>query len=399
VIFSGASLACGLADSVTFLDTARAVQGLGAALMFATSLAILADAFPEPKQRAGAMAAYGATLGASFAVGPAVGGVLTTGLGWRSVFFVNVPLGLVALVGTFAWLRESRHLRSPKLDWPGQATLAGGLLLLLLALLRGNAAGCASARTLTELAGAGALLLGFVLVEGRVTSPMLPLGFFARRDFTAAQVAAFTISTGFFALYLYLTLYLQDVLGLSPLDAGLATLPGTLLLFMVSGASAPLTQRVAPATLVSVGLTVVAGGVALITIVGAHSSWTALLPGFLLACLGTGIVNPSLGMLALGAGTIDNSGLLAGANDAFRNGGGAVGVAVFGALVPAAAAVGRGPAQAYVTGLHHALLLGAGITAAGAATIVALMRARSAPAATVVPFGAGEAGGDAAGAA
>jgi predicted MFS family arabinose efflux permease len=364
--------------------------------MFATSLAILADAFPEPKQRAGSMAAYGATLGASFAVGPALGGVLTTWLGWRSVFFVNVPLGLVALVGTFAWVRESRHPSGPKLDWPGQTSLAGGLFLLVLALLRGNEDGWTSPRTLTELAAACALLLGFVLVERRVSNPMLPLWFFGRRDFAAAQVAALGISAGFFALYLYLTLYLQDVLGLSPLDAGLATLPGTVLLFLVSGASAPLTQRVAPATLVSLGMALVAGGVALMTMVGAHSAWTALLPGFLLACLGTGIVNPSLGMLALGAGSLDNSGLLAGANDTFRNGGGAVGVALFGALVPATAAVGRGPAQAYVTGLHHALLVGAGITAVGAATIVALMRRSPGPLAAVIPL---EPGGDTAGAA
>jgi predicted MFS family arabinose efflux permease len=251
------------------------------------------------------------------------------------------------------------------------------LFLLVLALLRGNADGWTSARTVGELATAVVLLAGFVLVERTVREPMLPLRMFARRDFAAAQVSAFAISSGFFGIYLYLTLYLQVVLHLSPLDAGLATLPGTLLVFVVSGASAPLARRVDSGQLVAAGLAVVAAGVMLITIVGTNSSWLALQPGFLLACLGTGVVNPSLGMLALGAGRVEDSGLLAGTNDAFRNGGIAVGVAAFGVLIPAAAAVGRGPASSYVAGLHHALFLGAAVVAVGAITVAVLLRGRS----------------------
>jgi len=344
--------------------------------MFASSLAILADAFPGVRERSGALAAYGATIGGSFALGPAVGGALTSGLGWRAVFFINVPLGLAGLLATAAWLRESRDPSARRLDWPGQVVLTGGLFLLVLALLRGNTDGWGSAAIVAELIGAPALLIAFVAVERRSPVPMLPLGLFGRRDFTAAQVAAFAISASFFALYLYMTLYLQDILHLSALDAGLVYMPGSMLLFAVSGASAQLSQRIAPARLVAGGLALVSLGLVLVTMTGARSSWAAILPGDLLVCIGTGIFNPALGVIALGAASDANSGLLAGVNDAFRQGGLAIGVAGFAALVPAGAALGHGPAGAYVDGFHHALLVGAGLAAAGALATAALLRVR-----------------------
>ena len=372
-IFTAASLTCGLAGSVAVLGAARAVQGLAAALMFASSLAILADAFPAPRERAGAMAAYGATIGASFAIGPAVGGALTSGLSWRAVFFINIPLGLLALAGTFAWVRESRGGRARRLDWPGQITLSAGLFLLVLALLRGNADGWGSVRTLAELGGAGVLLVAFGLIERHVREPMLPLGLFAHRDFSAAQVAAFAISSSFFALYLYMTLYLQNVLGLSALDAGLVYVPGSVLLFAVSAGSAQLTTRVPAGSVVTAGLVLVSSGLSLMLIVGPHSSWTAILPGDLLVCVGAGLFNPANATLALSAASAEESGLMAGVNDVFRQGGMALGVAAFGALVPAAAALGHGGAGAYVSGLHHALLIGAGVSLAGALLTAALI--------------------------
>ncbi|MBV9336193.1 MAG: MFS transporter, partial [Solirubrobacterales bacterium] len=212
LVFTGASLACAVSGSILFLDLARAVQGLGAAMMFATALAILAHAFPEPRERAGAMAAFGASVGASFTIGSVVGGGLTSWLGWRSVFYVNLPLGLIALLGTVAWVRESRDSRGHKLDLFGQVTAAAGLFLLVLALLRGNTDGWGSPRTIAELVGALVMGVAFVAIEQRVAAPMLPLEMFKRRDFTAAQIAAFAISSTFFAIYLYITLYLQDVL-------------------------------------------------------------------------------------------------------------------------------------------------------------------------------------------
>ncbi len=351
MLFTASSLACALADSIELLNAARAVQGIGGAMLFASSLAVLADAFPTGQERATAtFAFYGGTIGAAFcAIGPLVGGALTNGFGWPAVFYVNLPLGAFALAATFAWLRESRDPKPRRIDLPGQLALSGGLLLLVLALLRGNAQGWGKTPIVAELAGAVVCLAGFVMIELRVREPMLPMGLFRRPAFTGAQVAAFTISASFFALFLYLTLYLQEVLHLSPLDAGLVYLPGTVVMFIVSAATAPLSERISPGILIVAGLFLVAGGLALMLIAQTDSSWVVLLPGELVVCVGTGIVNPALATVAISSLTADQSGLAAGVNDVFRQAGIAVGVAAFGALVPAQAAIGIGSPGAYVT--------------------------------------------------
>jgi predicted MFS family arabinose efflux permease len=358
-VFTLSSLACALAQSIAVLDVARAVQGTAAAMVFASSLAILANAYPGQAEQAQAFALYGATIGASFALGPLVGGALTSGFSWQAVFYVNLPLGVLALAGSFAWLRESTDPAARRIDWPGQATLTAGLFLTVLALLRGNQVGWASTRILAELIGGGLLLLAFVLVERHAREPMLPLGLFRNHTFTGAQVAAFSISASFFALFLYLTLYLQEVLQLSPFDAGLVYLPGTILMFIVSAVGAQLADRISPGALITAGLILVAAGLGLMTLAGVDSSWLALLPGLLVVFFGTGLVNPALASVALGSVETTQSGLAAGINDAFRQGGIAVGVAAFGALFSAGAALGHGSPEAYVTGLHHALLIGA----------------------------------------
>jgi EmrB/QacA subfamily drug resistance transporter len=365
-VFTLSSLACALADSIGVLDAARAVQGLGAAMMFASSLAILADVFTTAGERAKAFAVYGATIGASFAIGPLVGGALTSGLGWESVFYVNLPLGVLALIATYAWVRESHDPVPRKLDWPGQVTLTGGLFLLVLALLRGNEEGWGSTLILAELAGAAALLTAFVLVQHRVREPMLPLGLFRKPDFSCAQLAAFAISASFFALFLYTTLYLQVILHLSPIETGLVYLPGTIAIFFVSAASAALLNRVSPGTLIVTGLFLVAAGIGLFLLAGTTTSWALVLPGVMVGCIGTGLFNPALAAVAMGSLPERQSGLAAGANDAFRQVGIAVGVAAYGALVPASAALGHGSAEAYVTGFHHALLVALGVAAVGA---------------------------------
>ena len=177
---------------------------------------------------------------------------------------------------------------------------------------------------------------------------------------------AFAISGSFFAVFLYTTLYLQNVLGLSPIEAGLVYMPGTVLIFIVSGATAQLAQKVSARVLVSTGLAFVAGGLLLMTLAGTDSSWTILLPGILLASFGTGLFNPSISAVALGSLPERQSGLAAGANDTFRQAGIAVGVAALGALIPAQAALGTGDAQSFVDGLRSALIVGAGLAAVGA---------------------------------
>jgi EmrB/QacA subfamily drug resistance transporter len=365
-IFTASSAACAAATDIAFLDAARAVQGIGAAIMFAVSLAILANAFPAERERAGALAAYGATIGASFAIGPAVGGALTSGLDWQWIFLINVPIGLACLWITARYVVESRDPRAPRVDWAGQATLAGGLFLLVLALLRGNEDGWGSTAIVLELAGAAALLAAFVAIESRIAEPMLPLRLFRNQSFTGAQVAAAAISATFFAIFLYLSLYLQHILGLSPLEAGLVFLPGTVLMFFVSAATSTLGEKVSARAMIAGGLALVALGMVLMTIPGTEAAWIDLLPGQLVACLGCGLFNPALTAVALGSVPADQSGLAAGVNDTFRQAGIAIGVAALGALIPAGSALSGGSAQAYVDGLHTALWAGAGVAVLGA---------------------------------
>jgi EmrB/QacA subfamily drug resistance transporter len=366
VVFTVASLACALADGIVALNVARAVQGVGGAILFAVSLALLANAYPGARERAGALAVYGATIGASFAVGPLVGGALTSGLDWQWVFLINIPIGIAALWITHSRVDESRDPRPRRIDWPGQVTLTAGLALLVLALLRGNEDGWTSAAVVSELGGAAAMLALFVAIEGSRPEPMLPLGLFRRARFTGAQVAAFSISASMFAVYLYATLYLQSVLGLSAVEAGLVLLPGTVVNFAVAGATAQILERgVQPGALVAGGLALSGAGMALMTLAGVGSSWTAMLPGLLVGMVGVGLFNPAVIAVALDGIPAEQSGLAAGVNDTARQAGIAVGVAALGALIPAGSALGGSPA-AYVGGLHDALFAGAALALVGA---------------------------------
>ena len=373
-IFTATSLLCAGAQSITMLNAARAAQGVGAAVMFAVSLAVLSNAFPRMEERIKALAAYGATMGGSFAVGPLVGGALTSGLDWRWIFLINLPLGLLCLWIVRRFVAESMDPRAPRVDRPGVVTLTGGLFLLVFALLRGNEEGWESAAIVASFAGAAALLCAFVAIEARVAQPMLPLRLFRNPSFTGAQVGAFGISASLFAMWLYMTLYLQQILGLSAIEAGLVYVPGTLLNFFVAGATASVGQKVSPRVLVAAGLALIGAGQALLTLVEVDSSWWLFLPGLLVAMVGTGMFNPALSQVALSSAPPEQSGLAAGVNDMFRQAGIAVGVAALGALIPAGAAFGDGSPQAYVDGFHDALWVGAVLALAAAVATALLIR-------------------------
>jgi EmrB/QacA subfamily drug resistance transporter len=331
-IFSTASLLCGLAPDPTFLNIARALQGIGGAVMFAVSLALLAQEFPAGRERANAMGIYGATIGVAVAIGPLVGGALTDGLGWQSIFYLNVPIGLAAIAVTFARLRESRDPNATRVDWPGVATFSAALFMLVLALVRGNDEGWGSTQIVALLAGSAVLLAAFVAIERRVREPMLPLGLFRRPAFTGVQLGAFAISASAFALFLYIGLYLQNYLGYTPLQAGLRYLPITLAAFLLSPVAAALLTRVPARALMSVGLAVSGAGLLLMSGINAGSEWTTLLGGFLVLGAGVGLLNPVIGDVALSVVPKERSGMAAGINDTFRQVGVAVGVAVWGAV-------------------------------------------------------------------
>src|SRR4051794_12058943 len=336
-IFSLSSLLCALAPDPTFLNVARALQGIGGAVMFAVSLALIAQEFAAGRERGMAMGIYGTTIGVAVAIGPLVGGALTDSLGWESIFYLNVPIGLAALAITYLKVRESRDPNATRIDWPGVATFSTALFLLVLALVRGNDEGWGSTLIVSLFAGAAALFVAFLAIERRVAEPMLPLGLFRRRAFTGVQLAAFAISSSIFALFLYLTLYLQNYLGLSPFQAGLRYLPITVASFFAAPIAGVLLSRVQARLMLSVGLTGVGVGLVLMSGVHAGSDWTTLLGGFLVAGAAVGLINPVIADVAVSVVPKEKSGMAAGINDTFRQVGVAVGIAVWGAIF-----VGRG---------------------------------------------------------
>ncbi len=373
LVFTASSLACALAPSIEALVAARAVQGLGAALMFAVSLALIADAFAPGKARSGALAAYGATIGGSFAIGPLVGGALTTTLGWTWVFLINIPLGLAGLVIAARRLRESRESKPRKVDVPGQVTLMLALVGIVFGLLNAADEGWSDTATLAPLLGGLVLGAVFVAIELRVREPMVPLGMFRERHFAGAQVAAIAISAGLYAMLAYLMIYLQQVLGLSAIEAGLVLVPSTLLNLVVAGASAPMAGRVSPRLIVGAGLVCATAGLVLMTSLDVDSSWWLLMPGLCLGNIGAGLVNPAIGALTLQV-PADRSGLASGIHDTARQSGMALGLAALGALIPVGSVIGD--PTAFVDGVHDALWVGAAITAIGALLAVGLLGER-----------------------
>ena len=298
VVFTVASFACGVAGTAGVLIAARAVQGIGGGIMFATSLALLANAF-HGRERGTAFGIWGATTGAAVAIGPLVGGVLTESAGWRWIFFVNVPIGIAAVIGTVLRVDESRDPAQGRVDWLGTASLTGFLFLLVYGLLQGNEKGWSSSTILACLIGAAALFAVFLAVELTQRRPMLDIRLFRQGGFLGAQIAAFAISASIFSVFIYLTLYLQNVLGYSPLAAGARFLPLTLFAFVVAAISGNLTSRVPARWLMGAGLAIIGVSLLLMARVDTSSAWTVLLPGFALAGIGVGLTNPALASTAV----------------------------------------------------------------------------------------------------
>ncbi len=330
-IFSLSSLTCGLSTSSLMLNLARGAQGVGGAIMFATSLALIAQAF-SGRERGTAFGIYGAVVGGAVAVGPLVGGAITSGIGWRWIFFVNVPIGALAVVITLTRVQESRDPNSRRVDWAGFVTFSVALFLLVLALVRGNTDGWHSTEILGMLIGAGALLVVFLVVEWRQHDPMLDLNLFRRPAMVGVSIAAFAVSGSIFAMFLYLTLYIQDDLGYGPFAAGLRFLPITLLSFLVAPLAGKLTVRIQARYLLGLGLLVTAAGCLLMSTTHSDSGWTVLLPGFIVAGAGVGIVNPVLASAAISVVPPERSGMASGANSTFRQIGIATGIAGLGAI-------------------------------------------------------------------
>jgi EmrB/QacA subfamily drug resistance transporter len=411
-LFTFASFLCGIAGDPTLLNLARGLQGIGGAAMFATSLALIGQEF-HGKDRATAFGVWGATIGGAVAVGPLVGGLITEHLGWEWIFFVNIPIGVMAILLTEVRLANIAAQDPQRIDIPGLATFSGGLFLLIFGLIRGNPEGWGSGVIVACLAGAAVLLVAFIAIEARSDHPMLELALFRKPAFNGVSGVAVGLSAGMFAMFLYLTIYLQGVLDYSPLETGLRFLPLTVLSFIASPIAGSLSHRIPIRVLLGTGLGLVGLGLLLMHGISADSSVSALLPGFVVAGIGIGTANPGIGQAAIAVVPVEKAGMGSGINTTFRQVGVATGVAALGAVFQSrvdsklasvmphapkglaevvasggsrAAAAAVSPAQrpevahaakvAFVSGFNEILLIGSLICFVGAALGLALVRPR-----------------------
>jgi EmrB/QacA subfamily drug resistance transporter len=378
VCFTAASLLCAVAPSATALILARGAQGIGGAAMFATSLALLAQEFNGP-ERGTAFGLWGATTGAAVAIGPLVGGALTDAFGWPSIFYLNLPIGLATLAITVRKLPESRDDEAAAIDWLGLTTFSAALFLLVYGLIQGNEKGWSSGLIVGTLVASALLLALFVAVERRQARPMFDLTLFRKPTFGGASIAAFALSASMFSMFLYLTLYLETILDYGPLDTGLRFLPVTALSFVAAAISGKLTARLPARGLLGGGLLLVALGLLLMRGIDTSSSWTALLPGFLVAGIGIGTINPSIANAAIGVVAPMRAGMASGISSTFRQVGIATGIAGLGAVFQSQVSSRLGSALAGTASAAHADELGHAITSGGAPQAIAAAPAAARP--------------------
>jgi EmrB/QacA subfamily drug resistance transporter len=365
-VFTGASLACGLASGGGFLIGARIVQGLGGALMNPATLSIIAATF-APRERGRAIGIWAGVSAMALAIGPLVGGLLTEHVNWNWIFFINVPVGLLGLLAIPFFIDESRDTTADqRLDLPGLATSALGLFSLTYAFIEANSFGWTSGRILGALVVAAVSLIGFVLLERHQRAPMLDLSLFRNRTFGGANAAMLFVGLAMFGTFFYVSLYMQNVLKYSPVEAGASFLPMTILIILIAPRAGALTDRVGSRWLVGTGMTLLAVMLFYYTTLGANESFWALLPGLLIGGIGMGMTMTPVTAAAMSAVSVDKAGVGSAVLNSARQVGGSLGIAVMGAIVAGS--------SNYLTGFHDALRVGAILCLAGAAVAVLAIR-------------------------
>jgi EmrB/QacA subfamily drug resistance transporter len=358
-IFTFFSALCGAAGSPLVLDLSRAAQGLGAAAMFAASLALLAHEF-RGRERGIAFGVWGAITGASLAFGPLLGGLIIDGLGWRWIFLVNLPLGAMLIATTLTVLPESRDDRPRPPDVAGMVIFGAAVFLAVFALIRGNEDGWGSLPIAASIIGALVLFVVFVLVERRASSPMLPAAFFRIPAFSGTALVAFAQSVAIYPLLLFLAIYFQDALGLSATDTGLRLLPLTLAIFIVAPMAGRLTSRLPLRLPLVSGMLLL--GCAMLVMYGVDGGdWTGLLPGLLLGGVAIGLISPALAAAMVSVLPVEQSGLSSGINNTFRQLGIAIGIAGLGAIFDNSVADSAGAVAGSSDGVNSVLLVSAAV--------------------------------------
>jgi EmrB/QacA subfamily drug resistance transporter len=376
-VFAVSSLTAGLANRAGLLVAARLVQGTGAALMAPAALSELTVSFREGNDRNTALGVWGAISGIAAAAGVFLGGVLSQGPGWRWVFFVNPPICVVVAAGALVLLAEDRGGRADRaaFDSQGAVLVTGGMLLLVYGLVRAPVVGWGSMQTIATLAGSAILLMAFVLNELRSRNPLVPLAILRVKGLVAADLTQLIAFTGFFSMFFYATLYMQEILRYSPLKAGAAYLPITAGFAVAGGMASQLVTRIGTRPVVVAGCLIAAAGIWYVSRVPPHGSYLSdLLPGFLVMSLGAGSVFVSVTAAANAGVPSDKAGLAAGLLNSSQQVGSALGLAILSAVAITRTEhliAGRvSPVLAADAGYHQALLVGA--IAMAAAALVAL---------------------------
>jgi EmrB/QacA subfamily drug resistance transporter len=377
VVFTIASLLCGLADSTEMLIGARALQGAGAALMNPATLSIIAATFP-PAQRGAAIGIWAGVSALALAIGPLVGGLLTEQLSWHWIFFVNVPVGAVGIAASYVFIDESRDETHENLDLPGLATSGVGLFALTYGLIEANSYGWTSARIAGSFLVAALSLTGFVLLERHQRSPMLQLDLFRSRTYTGANTVMLLVALAMFGVFFFVSLYMQNVLGYSAVQAGAAFLPMTVLIILVAPIAGRASDRFGSRGLVTVGMLLIALQLLLFSRLGEDASFWDLLPALLVGGLGMAMTMTPTAAAATRAVPVDKAGVGSAVLNSARQVGGTLGIALMGAIVAAEAGGVRTP-EAFMNGFEAALRVAAGIALVGAVVGFALVRPHDEP--------------------
>ena len=334
-VFTLSSLACGLAPNIATLIAARSFQGAGGALMMPATLSIISASFPA-EERGTAIGIWAGVSGSALAIGPLVGGLLTQHVGWSWIFFVNVPVGAAALVASFFLIPESRGGDAgQRPDLTGLVASGGGLLALTYALIEANKHGWTSTMILALFAAAVLLLAAFVAVERHGRQPMLDIGLFGKRTFAGANIAALLVSLAMFGIFFFVSLYMQNILGYSPVHAGKIFLPMTVLTVVSAPLAGKATDIFGPRWPISTGMLLLAIALSMFSRLGVHSGFYDLLPAMLVGGVGMGIAMGPMTTAALSAVSVSEAGVAAGVVNTSRQVGGTLGIAVMGAIVAA----------------------------------------------------------------
>jgi EmrB/QacA subfamily drug resistance transporter len=353
VIFAASSATAGFAPDETALVISRVVQGVGAALMMPGTLSIITDAFPA-HERGKAMGTWAGVSALALAVGPVLGGFLTEHVSWRAIFYINIPVAIGAVVATLFAVRESRDTSVGRdVDYAGVAVLTVGLTALVLALVEGNAWGWGSTQIVALLALAAVALPAFVFVENRVKAPMVQFDLLSDRNFLASVCVALIITFAMMGVFFFLALYMQDILGYSPLEAGIRFLPSTLMIVGVAPVAGRLSDRFGPRWLIAGGLLIVSASLFSFSRIQVDSGYLDLLPGFMLLGIGVAMTMSPMTSAAMNAVPVQKAGIASGVLSMFRMVGGSLGIAVTGAIF-----------QGLVSSRLDSLLGGTGVTAA-----------------------------------